>query len=50
MAGAHPTSLVEPGVDYQSVTAEISAVPLRAPGRGWLLGLRRDPARGRSPS
>jgi Ni/Fe-hydrogenase subunit HybB-like protein len=38
MAGAHPISLVEPGVTYQSVTAEISAVPLRAPGRGWLLG------------
>jgi Ni/Fe-hydrogenase subunit HybB-like protein len=38
MTGAHPTSLVEPGVTYQSVTADISAVPLRAPGRGWLLG------------
>ncbi len=38
MASSRPTSLVGPGVDYQSVTADITAVPLRAPGRGWWLG------------
>ena len=36
MTGAHPKSLVEPGVTYQSVTAEIAAVPLRYPSpRAW---------------
>ena len=38
MAASHPRSLVAPGVTYQSVTADITAVPLRAPGLGWWLG------------
>jgi Ni/Fe-hydrogenase subunit HybB-like protein len=38
MAGSHPISLVDPDVDYQSVTADIAAVPLRGPGRGWWAG------------
>ncbi len=38
MATSHPKSLVGPGVTYQSVTADITAVPLGRPGRGWWWG------------
>ena len=38
MAASHPKSLVGHGVTYQSVTADITAVPLGPPGRGWWWG------------
>jgi molybdopterin-containing oxidoreductase family membrane subunit len=39
MATVHPESLVAPGVDYRSVTADVASVPLRFPSpRAWWIG------------